>query len=86
MRQTMGMTIHDVLNERFSKHIATAMERHFQIEVETNFGLLSFRHITTKIDGTDFTQEQIDFMRGFESGYAEFAMEDVYGYRRGDTP
>lgn len=57
------------LNEEFRNILAGEMLNRYKVRIETNWSFLSNEIISTRIDGEDFTVEQINFMKFFELGY-----------------
>ena len=59
----------DELNEEFRVKLAAAVLEKFDIEIETNFNIMSMRLVTTKKDKSDFTPEQHAYISIFSEGY-----------------
>ncbi len=57
------------VNDNFSDQLKVAVMEKVGIEVETTYNFLAMSHSTTKTDGSDFTQEQMDFMKVYEQAY-----------------
>lgn len=57
------------LNDEFRTDLKAGMFSRFGIEIETNFSFLTGNIISTRIDGADFTAEQMEFMQTYEKGY-----------------
>jgi hypothetical protein len=58
------------INDGFSAKLAEAVAARFRrLRVETRWNLLSMVHFTERKDGKPFTREQMQFMKGFETGY-----------------
>ena len=57
------------VNDSFSEKLRIAVAKEFGINTKTHFAFLEISHTTTRADGEDFTQEQMDFLKAFEAGY-----------------
>lgn len=57
------------INEARGPSLAEEFLGKFEVEVETNFNLLSGRYITTRKDGADFTRAQLDWIGAFMAGF-----------------
>jgi len=58
-----------LVNDSFSDKLKEAILEKFGMAIETSYNFLSGDHITTRVDGKDFTQEEMDFLRAYEDGY-----------------
>lgn len=64
------------LNEVSRDRLASAFRVRWGVEVETNFDILgSMRHITTRVDGEDFTPEQHAWIAAYMQGWEQCEME-----------
>jgi hypothetical protein len=46
-------------------------QRRFQVAVKTDWNIFSNSHVTERVDGKDFTSEQIAWLNGYELGRLE---------------
>ncbi|KKK64003.1 hypothetical protein LCGC14_2988570 [marine sediment metagenome] len=58
-----------LVNDSFSDKLKEAILEKFGMAIETSYNFLSGYHRTTRVDGKDFTQEEMDFLRAYEDGY-----------------
>ncbi len=58
-----------LVNDSFSDKLKEAILEKFGTAIETSYLFLSGHHRTTRVDGKDFTQEEMDFLRAYEDGY-----------------
>ncbi len=77
----MGMTkiekMHRKLNDNFRDHLKDAVLKKYSVEIITEYVFLAERLITKKVDGSEFTPAQIQWIAAFSNGY-EAAMSQVY--------
>jgi len=60
------------LNDEFRNHLAAAMAEKFDgLEVQTTYAFLADRLVTTRVDGEDFTPEQMAWMEAWSEGYGK---------------
>ncbi len=57
------------LNDSFSDDLAAAFLQKFGVEIETMADLFSSGKVSLRKDGSEFSQEQMDFIAAFELGY-----------------
>lgn len=79
----MATKVEKLLNEsnnRFTAFIYKAMRQEYGICVETTSDY-SYRLVTTRADGEDFSVEQLMYLKGLSEGYKEaqsILEEEVY--------
>lgn len=66
------------LNDRFREILPKRFYEKFNIEIVTSWSLFDMALRSHRVDGIDFTQEQLAFIVAFELGYGS-AMEVVNG-------
>lgn len=59
------------LNEDFRDELTKIMKEKYSIDVQHEFNIISMRLHTNRIDGQDFTVEQIVFVEAFSEGFAK---------------
>jgi hypothetical protein len=70
MRKLQEMA--STLNEEFRDHLADAMREKFDgLEVETTANIFAMRLVTRRVDGEDFTPEQIAWLEAWSEGYGK---------------
>lgn len=57
------------LNDEYRNDLKDILMEKFEIEIETGFNFLSGTIYSKRIDGQDFTKEQMDFIKAYEEGY-----------------
>lgn len=58
------------LNDEFRDILAAEVKSRFDIEIETNMNILGLQIVSTRLDGEDFTSEQMQFCQIFQDGYS----------------
>ena len=61
--------------ERFSGKLKTCFNITYNIEIETNWNIISGNLVTTRVDGEPLTESQVAFVAGFE--YAWLAVLEI---------
>jgi hypothetical protein len=62
--------LNNLLNENFRTALPEAFKKTFGEEVVTVYNFFDDRLQTKKVDETDFTKEQLDFICAYEAGYS----------------
>ena len=59
------------INDGFKERLGDAMREEFDgLEIETYYDLFgSMAHVSRRVDGSDFTPEQMAFLKGWSEGY-----------------
>lgn len=66
------------LSEVFLERLAAAFRARWGVEVETNLDIFgSMRHVTTRVDGKDFTPEQHAWIATYIQGWEQCEREAV---------
>ena len=58
------------LNEDFRDKLIGEMKNVFGIEVENDFSIFSMQLTTRRVDGEDFTIEEMKYLEGYSNGFA----------------
>jgi hypothetical protein len=72
---TIKEKLYKQINESFRDKLDEAM-RVKGVDVETTYNFLEGHLVTKTVDGTDMTQEQMEYLKGFSDGYCE-AMQQI---------
>lgn len=59
--------------EAFTGKLKAAFEAKFNVTINSRWAIMSERLVTERIDGKDFTPEQICFIGGFEAAWLAYS-------------
>ncbi|POB00133.1 hypothetical protein C2134_02780 [Chromobacterium sinusclupearum] len=76
-RQSKLEKMHAKLNEEFRGAADEYMLKTHAVETKTEWSFAIMQLVTNRVDGLDFTPEQMAGLRGYSDGYAA-AMNAVY--------
>ena len=65
------------LNENFRDLLPVKFKEKFNVQIGTKFNFFTSALVSTRLDGEDFTPEQLEFINTFEAGYLA-AMQQVH--------
>lgn len=57
------------MNENFRILLAEKFKEKFELDIGTTFNVFTLTLVSRREDGQDFTLEQAEFIKAFESGY-----------------
>jgi hypothetical protein len=60
-------------SETFFRRMGERFQIQFGCELETVWSIISMRHVSTRLDGAQFTPEQAAWIAGFEAGWSDHA-------------